>query len=222
MYGSVQSGGYPPCHSRVDRFDSESRECRGCGFQVSCRESVMKQIANSQKTVPVMPQAAIPYHQQFQTQPYAAPQPVHMSTVPAPVQQPMPMQQWAPTPQIRTVPQAPQTSMYQRPQTQPAPQQMQPPVQQWTQQPPTQAPMDWYGRVADPLFNTMMAAPPPFRPQTFGETFWERVGKNILLDLGTLACFHFGLAFRQLLFPAQPAQPKPTTSVVEGHVSPRR
>jgi hypothetical protein len=92
----------PPCWG-TSKYDNEDRECRGCGFQQTCRDEVMK-------SKPVA--APIPvsnYYNQFvPSQPYATPQaivqqPVKTPTAPAtqvvqvrPAQQPAVVQPASP------------------------------------------------------------------------------------------------------------------------------
>lgn len=200
LHGNSQTGNRPGCWSRVDVYDSENRECRGCGFQESCRAQVIKTI-NTQQQAAVQQVSNVPspyYSPGFppQTQ-YAVPQQV-------PVYQPqlqprpfMPLTQYAAAPSYAAPPQRVGPP-------QPAPQA--PPQQQMPQQ-MQQAPVDWYGRMTDPLFFQILS-PPPFRAQMQGETFVERVGKNMMLDMGTMAFFHLGLALRQMFLPPQPLQPQ--------------
>ncbi len=220
-----QTGNRPSCWGRTDVYDGNDRECRGCGFQVSCREQVLRVI---QSTQPVIPQIPNPppmtqpsYYQNFLTPnapaplvPVAPPQPVPFNPA-----QPVQIMKFGQPP---TVPQVPQ--MFQQPQVAPPPQMFAQrpalPVPVTTQPPVPQAPQqarfgDWYGRAQDPLHFALFQ-PPPFRPQMEGETFFERVGKNLALDLGTMFFFHLGLALRQMILP--PAPPAPVTPV-ERHVS---
>lgn len=226
--GGTNSGNRPGCWSNANVYDNQSRECRGCGFQSSCREQVIKQTMNNQPSVPNV--STIPsYYSQFpqQSVPFATPSPV-APPMPPPMfgppqpQQPTVMKFTAPPPpapqQMQMQPQmyAPQ-QMQQMPQ-QPMQQQMRPmsPQPQPFQHQVSMGSQDFYGRVQDPLFFALMQ-PPPFRPQMDGETFMERFGKNLMLDLGAMACFHLGLALRQMFLPPQPAQPlQPPERVVNG------
>lgn len=205
-HGNSHTGNRPGCWSRVDVYDSENRECRGCGFQESCRAQVIKTINTQQQAA--VPQVSnvpsVPYYAQFpqQTQ-YAAPQQVPVLQPPAMQPRPfMPPSQYA----------APSYAAPTR--VSPPPQQVQAPPQQQQMQ---SAPADWYGRMQDPLFFQILS-PPPFRAQMQGETFLERVGKNMALDVGTMAFFHLGLALRQMFLPPQPIQPQPLR---EKDVTPR-
>ena len=70
----------PPCWG-TSKYDNEDRECRGCGFQQTCRDQVMK-------SKPVAAPAPIPtsnYFNQFQApQQYATPQAIVQQTIRAP------------------------------------------------------------------------------------------------------------------------------------------
>lgn len=195
-HGNPQTGNRPGCWSRVDVYDSENRECRGCGFQESCRAQVMKTISTQQQ-VAVQQVSNVPYYAPFQQQQqYATPQ----YTVPQ--QQQIPMYQPQMTMQPRPfVPAAPSYAVPAR--VGPPAQAPQAAPQQQVQQ---AAITDLYGRMPDPLFFQVLS-PPPFRAQMHGETFVERVGKNMLLDLSAMAFFHLGLAVRQMLLPPQPSHP---------------
>lgn len=66
----------PRCWSKA--FDEGARECKGCGFQTSCKEEVLRLGSNRPMAVPAPPQTF------FQTQ-YSAPQNlpvVHQQQVP--------------------------------------------------------------------------------------------------------------------------------------------
>lgn len=205
--GNVQTGNRPNCWSRVDVYDSENRECRGCGFQESCRSQVMKTI-NSNQQPAVQNVSNVPSYQQpsyyapFQQQTqYAVPQALTQMYQPPAVQ----AKQFVPTTNY-AVP-----APFVAPTRIGPPQQLQPPVQQPQQQ--ISAPADWYGRIQDPLFFQVLG-PPPFRAQMQGETFGERLAKNMLLDLGMMAFFHLGLAVRQMFLPPTPEQSRPQTKDV--------
>lgn len=193
------TGNRPGCWGRADVYDADNKECRGCGFQETCRSQVIKTISAHQVAVPQVsnvPQYS-PQYPGFpqQQQQYAVPQ----QTQQAPVWQPQQLQPRAFVP----------APTYAAP-TRVGPPQPVPPApvpQQQVQPQPGMVPADWYGRMQDPLFFQILS-PPPFRGQMQGETFMERVGKNMLLDLGTMAFFHLGLAMRQMFLPPQPVLPR--------------
>lgn len=205
--GDTQSGNRPGCWGRVDIYDSENRECRGCGFQSTCKSQVIKTTQANQQTVPQvsqLPYGQPPYQYQTQPQPYSAPQqqalrlpvPFTPPQVPyAPVAQaPQPYAAPMRIPVIPATP-VPQQPQYHQPQVQQIPQMQ------------MAAPQDVYGRIQDPLFFPIMNSP-PFRPQMPGESFGERILKNILLDAGTMAAFHIGLALRQMVLPPVKKEPE--------------
>lgn len=219
LAGGNLSGNRPGCWGKTDVYDNQSRDCRGCGFQSSCRDQIIKQTMANQPAVPNM---SVPsYSTQFLTPtPFAVPQPQQVA--PPPMFHPA-----AYAPQVPQPPQPPQPQqvpvqvMKFNPPTFPAPaappqmfQQPRPPQPQPVQQQMGMGMQDFYGRVQDPLFFALMQ-PPPFRPQMEGETFMERFGKNLMLDLGAMACFHFGLALRQMFLPPQPPS-LPPEKVING------
>jgi len=173
----------PRCWSKA--FDEGARECRGCGFQTSCKEEILRM--NQSRPL------AAPAPQQFvqQYQPYAVPQPVQVVHHPAP----QPMQQLVP--QFRGLQPAP---VSQQPQLQP---------QQLLQRPappihPVPAQQYGYGWIQDPMYYALTSAPPPMRPQMGDESFFDRVVKNT--GLAMLESF-FGqclLAVRQMVLPPSP------------------
>jgi hypothetical protein len=54
-----------------------------------------------------------------------------------------------------------------------------------------------YGWLSDPLYYTMQASPPPMRPQLEGESFMERMFKNMALDASASAVANVYWAIRQ-------------------------
>lgn len=188
LYGNPSVGNRPSCWGKPDIYDSQDRECRGCGFQSSCRDQVIK-LTPAQQNPPVTTTPA-PYYHSYA--PYAAPQP---TVAPAPVPAPVQISQYRPAP-VAPAPIAPPT--YTAPATR-APVPQQPPQAAQFQQ-------DWYGRMQDPLFFTVLS-PPPLRQQMYGETFGERFFKNLLLDVGAMAAGHLMLALRQMLLPPLPPDP---------------
>lgn len=193
-YGSTSVGNRPPCWGRPDVYDAGDRECRGCGFQTTCRAQVIK-LTPTQQISPVNSPA--PYYTTYA--PYAPQPAVQPAPVPAPV--PAPITRYQPPAPAPMMPVAPPT--YTAPvkvATQPT-QTVHPQVHQ------QMLAQDWYGRMQDPLFFTVLS-PPPFRPQMQGENFGERVLKNLALDLAAMAAGHLMLALRQMLLPPGQEQRK--------------
>lgn len=84
----------------------------------------------------------------------------------------------------------------------PQPAQARPPPQSLVQAyPPPQRYQ--FGWLTDPLYYSMVASPPPMRPQLPGENFIERVFKNMLLSAGEAFFMHGFLAMRQLVLPPE-------------------
>jgi hypothetical protein len=207
----------PKCWGRD--FNSEDRECKGCPWQVTCREQVIRDAVNRQPAAPAPVQGPpMNYYQQPMPmyQPPAPVQPVHpyyQSALARPVPVAAPAPAPAPVPvQVQPAPAPFQVVQYQRPAA-PAPAPMQAPVP--VQQPQPIQVLDWYGRFQDPVFYQVATAPPPYRPQHPGETFFERVAKNVglsMLEAVFMQCF---LAVRQMVLPPVPPRPP---DVVEGTV----
>lgn len=194
LYGDSQTGNRPGCWGRTDVYDSENRECRGCGFQNSCRNQVIK-LTPQQQVIPQAPMNAPTYYP-YQTAPYQAPVPAPMP-MQAPVPAPMQIARYQPS--VTPAPIAPPTYVAPAPVRVPAPIPTQQP-QQMQNVPPQQ---DWYGRMQDPLFFHILS-PPPFRPQMPGEVFGERLLKNLALDVAAMACGHLMLGLRQMILPPGP------------------
>lgn len=170
-------------------FDETDRECRGCGFQNSCKEELIRKNVHRPMTPP----------------PYYAPQPVRSYATPQPVQplhQPItsyPYHQPSTPPgfQMATVAKALAPMMHPQPMT---------PASSGHR----------YGWLQDPLYYTINAAPPPMRVQMNGESFFERALKNALLgalERGAAECF---LAIRQMLLapPVPTVEIQPVTPTV--------
>lgn len=204
-HGDPASGNRPGCWGRSDVFDSESRECRGCGFNSTCRSQVIKMTINQQPTVPQVTQTIPAYYSPIPQPAHLPYQVPHSPVAPAPI--PAPVAQVAPAPvsiqRYNPPAPAPVAPSYMAPRVaSPQPTQPTQPVAV-AGQPFVQ---DFYGRMQDPLFFQILS-PPPFRSQMMGESFGERFFKNLMLDLGTMAFFHAGLALRQMFLPPQPPQP---------------
>lgn len=165
-------GPRPPCWG-TSKYDNEDRECRGCGFQNTCRDYIMK--SKPSVTTPA-PAPVASYFSQFtpQTQ-YATPQVV----VPAPV---------APVaPQV--IPVKPAPAQAPTPvQARPAPQPVGPVIE------------DRYGQFQDPMFHALKSTPTVLRPQLPSENFAQRVAKNMLLASVESALGEMVLGVRQFLW----------------------
>lgn len=61
-----------------------------------------------------------------------------------------------------------------------------------------------YGWLTDPLYYTMQASPPPMRPQLDGESFMERMFKNMALDASASAVANVYWAIRQAVLAPEP------------------
>ena len=71
------------------------------------------------------------------------------------------------------------------------------------QHPVQMSALDWYGRFQDPLHYSLMTAPPPYRPQMPGESFFERVMKNVGLAMLEAVAMQGLLAVRQMVLPPE-------------------
>lgn len=193
----VNAAERPKCWGKD--FNSEDRECKGCSWQASCRDQVIRSAVNRQPTVQQV-QAPMSYYQPFQQQQFV-PQPQPMMQAPAPFQPPKP----APAPvQIQVQPPQPQYQVTQYRPPVPAAQ-VQVPQPITAQQAPAMF-LELYGRYQDPLFYPLTTAPPPYRPQMTGETFFERVVKNTGLAILETVFMQGLLAARQMVLPPMPAQ----------------
>lgn len=189
------------------KYDNDARECRECEWQQSCRSEIVRLSVSRQGSTPTRaPPQPTTYANQMQPVQYA--QPTFMTPPPPPQAQ-------AATPVYRfnvAQPQQPQ-----------APQQ---PQQQHAYRPPspaggpatTPAYVGWYGAVQDPAFGTIHAVPPPFRPQFSGESFGERVVKNMFLAATESILKEAVLGIRQVFL--APRTLPPVYEVVD--VTPKR
>jgi hypothetical protein len=180
--------GRPQCWGRD--FDERSQECRGCQFQTTCKEAILR--ANVSSRAFSSPTAPMPAPMPFGMAPqppqvrYVNPVPGPQAAVPVPVHaQP---QSTGPAWKSWTSPYQPAVQAPAAPVTPPAI--------------PTAD--DRYGWVSDPLFYQLLTAPPMYRPQLPGETFTERLVKNIGLSAVEAGLSQLLLAVRQLVFPPKP------------------
>lgn len=177
----------PRCWGK--EYNDVARECRGCGFQNSCKEEIVRQNVNrGQQTVPFYQPAT-----QMQA-------PTH---VPVYAPAPQPVQQ---VPQYQQVPfntQVARTVQAIPPQAQP-----QPVVPARTVQ-VMPAPQNYgYGWIQDPLAYTLASCPPPVRHQMPGETFMERAAKNTALAMAETFFGQCMLAVRQYVWAPDAPEPK--------------
>lgn len=172
-------------------YNSEDRVCRNCSYSGTCRnEVVRKDLAARAVGVPAGPPPS----------PFFAPQPV----------------QWAP--QVR-----PQQSAYPQPPTPVAvrygPQTVAPqsqPQQRQAPQPLQPAPLQYgYGSMYDPMYYALGQVPEPFRPQVMGESFMERVVKNMILAAAGSVFKEGLLAVRQLHWWPKPKELPAAEHVVD-------
>lgn len=169
----------PPCWG-TNKYDNEDRECKGCGFQNTCKDQVLK----DRQTTP------------WQSRPYWAPQPTYQqpsststalaSRVPAYLQpqvaqQPVQVQQVRPQQATITVPVLNSQTVQQQPAV-------------------GSIFLERYGQVNDPMFAAIKSIPPVPRAQQQGETFAERMFKNVMLATGEAVLGELFLGLRQFLW----------------------
>jgi hypothetical protein len=185
----------PRCWGMEAAFDITSRECRGCAATNSCRDQIQR--TQNARRFAVAPPAGVNQTAQFFQQ--FAPQPTVI---------PVHAQAFAPTATAQAPVPAPLPVVHQMPFQQQAIQQARPP------QAPVQAfpsPSQYgYGWLHDPLYYTAVASPPPMRPQLDGESFFERMMKNVGLAMLESFFLQSFLAVRQLVIPPGPNQGEPT------------
>ncbi len=160
----------PPCWGKS--FEESNRECRGCGFQASCKDQILKDNMFRQSGNYGQPTGGY--------RPYAAPAP---APIPVPVAPWQPPAQRFPLPVMHAAP-APVA---------------QPPAAMVNQN-PAAMPKYGYGWVADPLFYALNTAPPLMRPQFPEEGFVERVVKNTVLSMLESFMREVYLAVRQMIW----------------------
>jgi hypothetical protein len=175
------------------QYNSEDRTCRNCDYQGTCRTEVIR------KDLAARPVGAAPVP------------PPSYTTPPAPVRT-IPVNYAAPPPtpyQYYTQPQPPQTPGAVRY----APQATQQQAPRPLQAPP---PQYGYGSTYDPMFYALAQVPEPFRPQVLGETFVQRVAKNMVLAGFEALLKEMVLGVRQLQW-----WPKPATAAQQTVEVPR-
>lgn len=182
----------PPCWGKL--YSEGDKDCKVCGFQSSCRSEIVrlnvnKPVGFAAASVQQPAPSPAPYYAAYSGQQYAPLSP-YVAPPPAPAQ-------LAPAPMYRAQPVVTQVVAPRPPaQVQQAPQQ---------QQSIYPAPTNYgYGWLQDPLYNTIQAVPPPMRPQFPGESFIERVGKNMLLSMVESFFAQGFLAIRQLVLAPSP------------------
>jgi hypothetical protein len=168
---------YPPCWGNPRSFDPNSRECRSCGVQSSCKEKADQNRIAQPWAPPVIPSV--------QQAPWQAPWQMPVSP---PQQQwttnpwgQKPMQQWQP-PAV----------------SQPAP----PPQVVYV----LQNGGEFYGRYNDPVHYAIASAPLPPRQQMQGETFLQRFMKNVFLGALESVTEEALKGVRQMILPPGPQQ----------------
>lgn len=192
-------------------YDNESYECtKRCGFNQSCKEKVQQGMLQSQAFRPQPSATPQPYYQPPQQQQYYSPTQMVPAGYAAPAPHvPLPVIQQGPPRQAV----APPMQVYQPPQqARPTPTAMPQPQQQammLPQQPPSWAgTIGVYGAYQDPAFHMVSQAPGVYRPQMSGESFGERLAKNILLSAMEQIFAQCWLGVRQaVFFPAPPEPP---------------
>lgn len=170
----------PPCWGKS--FEDGNRECRGCGFQGSCRDEVIR--ASMNRTV---------YPQVPQYQPYFQQQAPQVQYPQIPVAPPVQVPQYQPPQQSVLFSRLSRAAPQQQPQM--MPQMMMPQIQ--NQQ--TSIPYG-YGWVPDPMHHYVHTTPPVFRAQMPGESFGERMVKNIGLSMLESLFATMFLSVRQMVW----------------------
>jgi len=186
--GQATSPNRPRCFGFDSAFDVTSRECRGCEYQSSCRDTIYR-ARNSQASPPQRgptPQPAGPNYYD----PRYSPPPSPIGVV-AQNFQPQQVSYPVAVPRQQAIQPTPQPQQIQ-----------QQPLQQMLQQ-------ERYGWLNDPLYYMGQASPPPQRPQLQNEHFFERVVKNVGLSMLESMFFQGFLAVRQMVLPPAPPSPAP-------------
>lgn len=179
QYNPTAATSRPPCFGNPQVRNNASPSCQRCPSSADCVSTIQ------QSGRPV----AAPYYGPTPTQSYTQPQ---LSTYIQPkpfIPPPPPGYQHSPP---LGYSQQPQVQGYHPPQ--PQPQFAAPAFQQNTGG-------DQYGWFQDPLHQWIAGSPPPVRPQMQGESFAERIGKNIILAIIESLLTQCLLAFRQVRLP---------------------
>ena len=174
-----------PCWGNPRSFDPNSRECRGCTVQGSCKEKVDQQRGLGQYVPPAaayqpptyQPPAAA-YQQPAYPQATWQTQQAHFSTSPW-VNRQASAQPWQPQVQVMP-PQQPPQIVY---------------VMQNGEH---------YGRYTDPVHYAIASAPLPPRNQMQGETFLGRFMKNVFLGALESVAEESLKGVRQMVLPPPP------------------
>ena len=169
--------GYPPCWGNPRSFDPNSRECRSCGVQSSCKDR-----ADAQRAVQPTWQPPTQVWQPPVTNTWQPPviQTTNQWTTNPWGQRP-PLQQWQPP--VVPQPQPPPQVVYV--------------VQQGG---------EFYGRYNDPIHYAIASAPLPPRHQMQGETFFQRFMKNAFLGALESVTEEALKGVRQMVLPPSPQQ----------------
>lgn len=191
----------PRCWGQEQFHDPNDRGCRVCPSRQSCADQIVR-IKNTQaQQAPQFnayaAQQIAQQQQQFLPQQYVQQQQMAVPQ-PAPIQQPV---------YGGAVPQVNRAFAPAQPVFAPAtPQQMaQRPVS------PHPAPIGYgLGWMQDPLYYQMAANPPPMRPQFEGESFTERLGKNVGLAMAEALLMQLFLGIRQVVLTPKPPPNDPT------------
>lgn len=190
-FGANQAA--PRCWGK--NYTEGDRECRGCGFQESCKSEIIRNGVNRQP----MYQTAVP--QQFQQYPQQPAPHVQVPSYQPPARVPS-----------RFFVGGPQTNQYAPPQPVYQPQQayqqpQYPPQYQQQQYAPPQNQQYGYGWVNDPMHHYVHSIPPPHRPQMPGESFGERMVKNIGLSMMESLFANMFLSIRQMMWTPEQQNP---------------
>lgn len=176
--GQPQSTLYrPPCWGRS--YEDGNRECRSCPVQGSCRDEIVRMNVNR------------PMYNPNPYQPYLPPSPFTQQQ--QHVQAPVPVPTYQPPSGISGIRRiAPMTGA---------------PTQQPVQMPmpavqPTSVPYG-YGWMQDPMHYYVHTMPPPLRTQMPGESFSQRMVKNIGLAMLESIFASMFLAVRQMVWEPQ-------------------
>jgi hypothetical protein len=173
QYGSPPDQQRPSCWGNERFHNPNTRECRSCYFQTSCRDQILRSRGYQPAAPAVAPPAPYGYMPSpgYPVAPPAQPQVVPVNLAP-PARAP-----------------APQQGIY-------------PPPERYG-----------YGWLTDPMYYQMAASPPPMVPQLDGESFIERLLKNMVIDGLRSLTFQLHLATRQWVWPT-PMQPTPAREQV--------